>query len=297
MRLSKTKNRSGKAGKCSRKYLTGFTLMELLIAATIFAAVLVIATGILGQSSSFRGKIKATREVSEDTKRLADMITRDVRSANITGTVRARVINNNYIDMTFKNGLALLNCPKQMQAADPTVGCYFVDYSVANGAYLNEDSVLANLNGGVANTLIIFSNASGTPAVKVYYSVEETENINGADVTYNQLYYREFAGENSFCSYYSAASPNTPIIYNADHCPGPTCVYDADYKIKNPYTDTRIIFNGYTRGEDGTTLTSLQQPFIKFFIRSRTKNYVNLPPNSRAKMEIRSSVTARSFAN
>lgn len=59
-----------------------FTLMEVLIATGIFAAVMVITVGILGQSSSFRGKIKATRETTSETRKIADMITRDVRSAN-----------------------------------------------------------------------------------------------------------------------------------------------------------------------------------------------------------------------
>ena len=79
----------------------GFTLLEVLIASAIFASMLVMATGIIAQTSNYQGRLKAMRETSEETRRLADMITRDVRSANKS--------DNFFQAIPFKNGIAILN--------------------------------------------------------------------------------------------------------------------------------------------------------------------------------------------
>ncbi|MCL5410332.1 MAG: prepilin-type N-terminal cleavage/methylation domain-containing protein [Patescibacteria group bacterium] len=60
----------------------GFTLLEILIASAIFASMLVMVTGTVAQTSAYQNRLKGMRETSEETRRIADMITRDVRSAN-----------------------------------------------------------------------------------------------------------------------------------------------------------------------------------------------------------------------
>lgn len=95
----------------------GFTLMEVLISAAIFAIVMAIATGVIAQGSTYATKIKKMRETSEDARRLSDMITRDIKS--VKNPVKVKYIfdslNKNdclqdgTISGTFGSGILLLN--------------------------------------------------------------------------------------------------------------------------------------------------------------------------------------------
>jgi prepilin-type N-terminal cleavage/methylation domain-containing protein len=94
----------------SSKKLKGFTLMEVLVSAVIFSVVMVITTGVIAQGSTYGTKIKAMRETSEETRRLADMITRDVRSANVATRVMSGDVISGITYHNYKNGIVLFNC-------------------------------------------------------------------------------------------------------------------------------------------------------------------------------------------
>jgi len=72
--------------KCNFKQ-KGFTLIEILVATTIFALVMVITTGVVSRSSAFNSKLRVQRQIQEEILRIADMITRDIRSANASGKI------------------------------------------------------------------------------------------------------------------------------------------------------------------------------------------------------------------
>jgi len=59
----------------------GFSLFEILVAGAIFAMVMVIATGVIAQMSGYNKKIRVSKMVSEETRKLAEQISADVRSA------------------------------------------------------------------------------------------------------------------------------------------------------------------------------------------------------------------------
>lgn len=88
----------------------GFTLVEILVATTIFALVMIITTGVVGQSASFSSKLHAQRQVQEDVGRIVDMITKDIRSANNVGQIGG---------FEFKNGLAILSCNSDNSVCGP----------------------------------------------------------------------------------------------------------------------------------------------------------------------------------
>lgn len=93
----------------SQSRLKAFTLLEILVASSIFAIVMVLAVGIIGQVSIYQGKLKAIQNVSKESRKLANQITEDVRSANSPITVTS--VNSEVSDENkFKNGLALYNC-------------------------------------------------------------------------------------------------------------------------------------------------------------------------------------------
>ena len=86
-----------------------FTLMEILVTAMIFAAIMIIATAVLAQSSTFRIKLSEIRKTSEEARRLADQITRDVRSANSPIKIESGSAPSTIITV-IPNGLALVFC-------------------------------------------------------------------------------------------------------------------------------------------------------------------------------------------
>ena len=121
----------------------GFTLIEVLIASAIFAAIMVMATGVIMQTSTYHGRLRSSRQVSEDARRLADMITRDIRAAK--GGVTIPIYGKN-----FSSGMVLLLCD-----------------TAAKVCSLADDS---NPNDKSANTLVLFSPDS----YQIYVSVGDT---------------------------------------------------------------------------------------------------------------------------
>lgn len=274
MRLLKTKNLSRRlpVGATFRK---AFTLMEILIATGIFAGVMVIATGILGQSSSFRGKIKATRETSEEARRLADMITRDVRSANsaikidsqlqsvagdgsCSGTSTGGTLN-------FTTGLALLAWQVAGdQAAKKDVHC------VGHEAPAN---IAADLIQNKHQVLVI----GVGDKYKFYGSTIHMNNPSNP----NTVYYKEIPKTDMA----SDTIITQAYIYT---------LFDDVNLISSSNLDVMIQFGGYAPYVEHTPAW---QPLIKFNIIAATKNYDSSSVTQRAKITIESAVTARSFAD
>lgn len=93
-----------------KKY-SAFTLIEILIGTMIFAVVMVITTGVVGQSVGYQSKIRAIRQTSQESRRIAEMITNDVREANGEFSIQ-------YTDtatgapktVEYDSGLALFGC-------------------------------------------------------------------------------------------------------------------------------------------------------------------------------------------
>ena len=87
------------------KKSNGFTLLEVLIATSLFVIVLVITIGTVGFGAGFQGRIALQRRVSDETRRVSDLNTRDVRAVN--GTFKFVEGNKTY---TFTGWLAEFYC-------------------------------------------------------------------------------------------------------------------------------------------------------------------------------------------
>ena len=64
---------------CDKK---GFTLIEILVSTAMFAVLMVMTTSIIIQSVGYQSKLRAIRAASQESRRIADMLTRDIHSAN-----------------------------------------------------------------------------------------------------------------------------------------------------------------------------------------------------------------------
>lgn len=143
------------------KKLRGFTLLEVLIASSIFAMIMILVVGIIAQTSSYQSKINNMRSVSEETRRLADQITRDVRAANGSITVKTNPVD---AGKTYKNGIALFNCDKTSSTCTKA-------YEVTPYAnFLTSDSTVD------ANTLVL-ANGGGYEVYWSYVKTGETKKI------------------------------------------------------------------------------------------------------------------------
>jgi prepilin-type N-terminal cleavage/methylation domain-containing protein len=247
------------AGKAKRK---AFTLVEILIAASIFATVMVIATGILGQSTSFRSKIKATRETSDDVKKISDMITRDVMNAKETGQPSSYSYNDHILIIP-----KILYFPRGIIMGNSTVAIRQPLFSLLPTPVYPAETYPSPPAGNFANFLIIAMN----DRYHIYY------NINGK-ACYTDMQRTPFSGVTISVSE-SYVDPATA---------------GCAQQLNSGNTDVILNFAGFS---PQTSFVNQQQPYVQFYIQSKTKNYSTSSPNSRAMTEIRSSVTPRSLPN
>lgn len=128
-----------------KNQVNGFTLIEILIASTIFALVMIFATASISQTSNFQGKIRQSRLTSETSRKIASMITQDVREAK-GGSLKANGVR-------FPKGVVLLNC---VQGTDMLTSCNLK----------NDTAVSIDFASPVVNTLVLIKDNT----YKVYYS-------------------------------------------------------------------------------------------------------------------------------
>jgi prepilin-type N-terminal cleavage/methylation domain-containing protein len=67
------------------KNTSGFTLVEMVLATTIFAIMSVIILSIYIQTTALSSRLKATRYLSETSREITEMIAEDVRTLGLTG--------------------------------------------------------------------------------------------------------------------------------------------------------------------------------------------------------------------
>lgn len=242
-----------------RNVRRGFTLMEVLVASSIFAVVMVFVTGAVVASSNYQSKIRIMNQTSEESRRLADMITRDVRSANFKlsinpngtsssgggGTSGSTIIGDGTTlsDVyNFKNGIAII---KSMQVS-----------------YYSQNSLTHEPID--ADTLII--------SLKDTYKIYSTKSI-GPD-TYG-LYYREIPRAGNDTLYVTGLFPTILSELN-------------NYLISKENLSVDVKFGGYA--PDDLHVTG--QPMIKFYISVGSQNEGTY---NYYKTAIRSAVTSRSY--
>jgi prepilin-type N-terminal cleavage/methylation domain-containing protein len=129
------------------KNKSAFTLIEILIALTIFSLALVLVTGIFSSVLGNQSLISASSKVSRESQRIMRQINDDIISASKTGSVTK---NNGGYYSQFVEGLLFLD--KNMKIVDPNDLCRLI-VSEAN-----------LLDSCLADALVLFSD----DGIKVY---------------------------------------------------------------------------------------------------------------------------------
>ncbi len=81
----------------ARHYHRGFTLIELMLAMTIFVIMSVMVMGIYINTTSTSRKLNATRELAETAREITERLSQDIRDNGID------ISRSNYDDMTIDN--------------------------------------------------------------------------------------------------------------------------------------------------------------------------------------------------
>jgi len=231
----------------SAKKSKGFTLLEVLIATSMFVIVLVITIGTVGFGAGFQGRINQQKRVTDETRKLSDMITRDVQAAR--GEISVGQGTDVY---NFKSGLAEFACIESCLLKNDRVA-----QADLSGDALNQPAnalVIASENS--YKIYLSEGNKDKTPAI--YYN-----EIKRTDISNNVLYSNEIMS-----------------------------VRSEKYLISSSKVDTTIAFGGLCASDN---ISPRQQSFVQYYVLSQTKNYSDVAVQNRARAEIRSTATSRSY--
>ncbi len=221
--------------------LKAFTLLEVLIATSVFVIVMVFALGTVGENVGFQAKLKSTKEVNIEMRRTNDLITRDIRG--ISQPVKIELGDSKE---EFSGGLALLLC---------TPGCQLKHNllpSIPDFPATQEE----------ANTLVLGSKNS----YKIYASRDQ------------RLYFTElpFGGLKD------------SLLTNADL----VNIFIDNNIISSSRIELAVKFSGFSPGK---TVKNRQQPYVQMMIESKTKNFDQLSPKSRASATLRTLTESRFY--
>lgn len=235
------------------KSMKGFTLIEVLIASAIFAMALIFTTATISQGGSFYSKLKAQRESSEDTRKIADLLTKDIRAANQEFSYIFDPETGVATD--YKYGIAILSCrslcTKDYNPSRPSVAT-------------------SNEFEGKGNVLVAgIKKEDSTVLYKVYFS------------KYTQ-YTPSFS---EAIGIYSKSFTVLPSLDEIAAVPN-----DENNLISSDANDSSLDLAGAAPGWDNKV-----QPFVKFRIEAKTKNYNSLAAAQRADNIIESMATTRNY--
>jgi len=233
----------------------GFTLIEILIATGIFSLLMAVTSGIVAQSSGYQAKIKALRTVSMETRKIADFVSSEVRSANALGSIRYRDDSNIPRSLSYSTSLALFSCsggfcaPKYRLESDIT--------GIADDANLD------------SNVLVTFVKREGI----IYAHV-----LAHKDANEGKFYYAEV----------SLASGELDIneVYAENE--------SSEGRVKSVSGESGVLvkFGGLAPAKDDL---HHKHPYVTFSIKAKTQGYDSLSLTQRASASIRSMVDMRSY--
>jgi prepilin-type N-terminal cleavage/methylation domain-containing protein len=260
-----------------------FTLLEILIATTLFSVIMIMTTGIIGQSAGFRSKLQVMREASSASRKLADQITRDVREAHYSGKVLYGPGSNGTTEATYPRGIALFACSETS-----SFSCLPKNYKIPPAADTGDlPSGLASSDQSnlVANVLLLFGyNPTSTyKSVKIYVqkydgtfflqAISNGDTINVNKVFYGDAGYRYWATTDD---YLISGKSGTKTIGN---------------NIK-----TVLKFGGFGPQDGQATARPWPDPYVVLGIRA-TNLTTTTAPSEKASTTLRTLIAPRDYGN
>ena len=244
-----------------------FTLIELLIAATIFMIVMAMVASIMSWSSNYIGKLREMRNALTDGNKIAEMISSDLRLAN--GEAQ---INDNRTTPSEKIGeFVLLQCNNNSRT-----DCLARDGFVYAGS--DEHGIITALNDTDSATTYDASNLSDILIVQKdrnkYIRYHSEYSGSGGTGTEN---YNIFRSESTL-----------PAIIDLSSAPA------GGWKKLNNNTSVKAVFNGFVNNKAAGNPRRLQ-PYIRFALKAQSINYSQVLAPQRSTMILRSLIASRDY--
>jgi prepilin-type N-terminal cleavage/methylation domain-containing protein len=255
-----------------------FTLLEILIASSIFAITLIIAMSTISWASTYNNRLAEMRKVSLTGRKLIEMISDDIRRANGSVTVKG-------LGDTFVSGELAILCNSGVTDR----------FGELQHTYNLESYTLCTFKTNTIDTNIqknsmypVHNNSTGTVATSNVLMV-----VNKSDG--KVILYRGLEDKNEESDHYGdIIRSEIPYAETIDLSENDidTSIKDKDVINENGI-DMFAYFGGFTPKYDDPDKKI--HPFIKIDILSKTENYDLLPAQYKSKIDLTTTVETRSY--
>lgn len=259
------------------KISKGFTLIEILIATSIFAMLMVVTTSTFSWAVAYNGKLKEMRLTSRNGMKIAEDISTEIRLAN--GSPKeakyGSVLYKNYTNQDIRSGeVVLLNClalSRRKCGLHSNLDIDNLSDSMKSPVYASDAS---------ANSLLIYQRSK--KRIVLYQSVKTKkspykEGTTDDEDLYNYAVYKTVFNNDDWPDNFklSASSNNwgDPEMLNGEN------------------VSIRVDFGGF----GPVSKNRLQQPFVGFHLFAASIDYENVQPGFRDSFEIQTTVETREY--
>jgi prepilin-type N-terminal cleavage/methylation domain-containing protein len=142
----------------TKRNQAGFTLMEILVATTIFAGTLTLMLVLFNYTLRINRRVESLRQVSQATRNFAEFLAREIRNGNVdyTGTIDAARCGTQY-SLQNNQSLGLVN-----QLGDRE--CFFLEVDPTDSSKANLKVTKKTVTGTVVTEQVNPPNISIDPA-------------------------------------------------------------------------------------------------------------------------------------
>lgn len=254
-----------------------FTLLEILMASTIFAIALMITMSTISWASAYNNRLTEMRKVSLTGRKIMEMISDDVRKANGSVTVSG-------LGDVFTTGELAILCN---EGTTDRFGELQHTYNLES--YRLCAFKVSNLpsNAQMSSMYPIHNTTESSKYSNVLMIINENDN--------KVIFYRGLEDENNESEHFGdIIRYELPYATTID-----LSEEDINTSIKHEQiinengVDTFVYFGGFTPKYDDQNRKS--QPFVKMDIQSKTENYDILTAQYKSKIDLTTTVETRSY--
>lgn len=251
--------------KHNRQKSAAFTLIELLIASTIFAMIMVIVVGTFSWAAGYNSRLKETRKVAQNGRMIMSEISTQVRLAN--GKVKYR--QSSSTSAVYIGEVVLLNCSSNSLST-----CDLVGYNEPKRYKINPD-IIEDPVSSVSNAVLILQKDQNKA---IFYRTLQSGSGLNFNFVKKEIKILDWSGVLTLTDFGNLSAANA---------------------INDTSVTTKIYFGGYGPASDidflDLSTNKIQQPFVEFYLIGKSANYDSLRPTNRAKFEVKSLVETRYY--
>ncbi len=242
----------------------GFTLLEILIASSMFVVVLLMTMSVISWASSYNSKLAEVRKTTLAGRKIIEMISSDIRQAN--GSTNIVGIGDSFEsgEVVILKNIGEKNIEGKLEATNSFDSYEIKDFYSAPSAPENDY--------GMTNVLIIINKSD--KKIIFYRGLEAKK----SDLEYYKDVIRY---EIAYAELIDLSSADNRFKINQSQI------------INEKGTDITLLFTGFTPRYNN--IERKYQPYVTIKLTAETENYSALPAQFKSKINIQTSVETRSY--